>query len=96
MKRSRAHAVPQGLCENLTNALKLLANQRKDGIIMGLQEKCRDRVTNGLRSFIASDNYSAVEVGYLCRGQQPFMVVRPKMNGECSEVVRAGAGRRLV
>ena len=37
----RAHAIPQGLCENLINALKLLANQQKDGdspiqnIIMG-------------------------------------------------------------
>ena len=27
----RAHAVPQGLCENLVNALKLLANQQRDG-----------------------------------------------------------------
>ena len=27
----KAHAVPQGLCENLINALKLLANQQKDG-----------------------------------------------------------------
>ena len=27
----KAHAVPQGLCEHLINALKLLANQQKDG-----------------------------------------------------------------
>ena len=27
----RAHAVPQGLCENLIDALKLLANQQEDG-----------------------------------------------------------------
>ena len=27
----KAHAAPQGLCENLINALKLLANQQKDG-----------------------------------------------------------------
>ena len=27
----KAHAVPQGLCENLINALKLLANQEKEG-----------------------------------------------------------------
>ena len=26
-----AHAVPQGLCANLVNALKLLANQQEDG-----------------------------------------------------------------
>ena len=52
-KGFRAHAVPQGLCENLINALKLLANQQRDGdspmqsIIMDLKEKCRERVTNG-------------------------------------------------
>ena len=27
----KAHAVPQDLCGNLFNALKLLANQQKDG-----------------------------------------------------------------
>ena len=27
----KAHAVPQGLCGNLINALKLLANQQEDG-----------------------------------------------------------------
>ena len=94
----RAHAVPQGLCENLISALKLLASQQKDGdsslqnIIMGLNEKCRERITNGLRSFIASDTYSAVEVGHLRRGQRSFNVVRPKMNGDRSEVLREGAG----
>ena len=30
----RAHAVPQGLCANLINALKLLANQQEDGDIL--------------------------------------------------------------
>ena len=41
----RTHAIPLGLCENLINALKLLANQQKDGdisiqnIITGLEEK---------------------------------------------------------
>ena len=92
-----AHAVPQGLCENLINALKLLANQPKDGdcptqnTIMGLKEKSRERITNGLRSFNASDNYSAVEVGHLRRGQRPFKVSRPKMNGYSSDVLREGA-----
>ena len=84
----RAHAVPQGLCENLIDALKLLANQQTDGdspirnIIMGLKEKCRERIKNGLRSFTASDNYSAVEVDHLHGGQRPFKVVRPIMNGD--------------
>ena len=27
----KAHAVPQGLCSNLINALKLLTNQQEDG-----------------------------------------------------------------
>ena len=44
----RARAGPEGLCENLIRALKLLANQQKDGdgdspiqnIIMDLKEKC--------------------------------------------------------
>ena len=27
----KAHATPLGLCDNLINAFKLLANQRKDG-----------------------------------------------------------------
>ena len=46
----RAHAIPQGLCENLIIALKLLANQQEDGdsqiqnIVVGLEEKCRQRV----------------------------------------------------
>ena len=41
----RAHAVPQGLRENLINALKVLANQQRDGsspvqnIVTGLRGK---------------------------------------------------------
>ena len=74
-----------------------MANQQKDGdspiqnIIMGLKEKCKERITNGLRSFIASDNHSAVEVGHLPRGQRPFNVSRPEMNGYRPEVLREGA-----
>ena len=36
----RAHAAPQGLCDNLINALKLLANQQKDGD-GPIQKHCR-------------------------------------------------------
>ena len=45
---------PQGLCENLINALKMLANQQKDGdgpiqdIVAGLQERSREGIMNGL------------------------------------------------
>ena len=43
----KAHAAPLGLCDNLINALKLLANQQKDGdrltriIVTGLHERSR-------------------------------------------------------
>ena len=43
----KAHAVPLGLCDNLINALKVLANQQKDGdcpiqsIVTGVHESCR-------------------------------------------------------
>ena len=60
-----AHAVPQGLCENLINALKLLANQQKDGDgpvqsnVTGLCERSRKGIMEGLRNFIEVGNYSA-------------------------------------
>ena len=38
-----AHAVPQGLCANLINALKLLANQQEDGD--GLLQKISKRTS---------------------------------------------------
>ena len=58
---------------------------------MSLKEKCRERITNGLRRSIASDNYLAMAVGHLRRGQRPFKVVRPNMNGDRSEVLREGS-----
>ena len=49
----RAHAAPQRMCDNLINALKLLANQQKDGdrIVQGLQERSLLRRMDGLRQF---------------------------------------------
>ena len=43
----RAHAILQGLCDNLINALsrKMVIAQFKN-IIMCLEEKCRERITN--------------------------------------------------
>ena len=74
----RARAVPQGLCENLTNALKLLVNQQRDGdspnIVTGLRERSRGGVMNGSRSFTDLDNHRAVEVGHVRRGLRPFKV----------------------
>ena len=54
----KAHAVPQGLCENLINALKLLANRQKDGdgllqgIVTGLCERSRKGIVEGLSNCI--------------------------------------------
>ena len=65
----RAHAAPQGLFfDILINALKLQANQLKDGyspirsIVTGLHERSRRGIMVGLRSFFAVDNRSAVDV----------------------------------
>ena len=48
-----AHTAPLGLCDNLINALKLLANQQKDGdspnqnIATGLHERSRKGIMKG-------------------------------------------------
>ena len=63
----RAHAVPQGLCGNLINALKLLANQQEDGdgliqnIVTNLGEESRQGPTEGSRNFKQVDNHRALE-----------------------------------
>ena len=49
----KAHAVPEGPCEKLINALKLLANQQEDGdspvqsIVKGLGGKKKERRNGG-------------------------------------------------
>ena len=51
----KAHAAPQGLCANLINALKLLANQQEDGdghlhnVVKNLGKESRRGLTDGLR-----------------------------------------------
>ena len=58
----KAHAVPQGLCANLINALELLANQQEDGdgllqnIVINLGGESRKGLTDGLRESIKIDN----------------------------------------
>ena len=80
----RAHAVPQGLCGNLTNALKLLANQQEDGddfvqsTVTNLCEESRKGLTEGLRNFIQVDDHRALEVGHLREGLGSLKVRRPK------------------
>ena len=80
----KAHAVPQGVCEHLVNALKLSANQQKDGdspvqsSVTGLCERNRKGVMEGLRNFFVVDNHSALEVRYLKEGTRPYEVRRPR------------------
>ena len=80
----KAHAVPQGLCENFVTALKLLANQQKDGdspiqsVVAGFCERSRKGIVEGLRNFIEVDNHCALEVGHVKEGTRTFEVRRPK------------------
>ena len=79
----------QGLCGNLINALKLLANQQKDGdspiqsIVTGRCERSRKEIMEGLRNFIKDDNHCALEVGYLTEGFRSCEVRRPKFEEGC-------------
>ena len=88
----RAHAVPQGLCGNLIDALKLLANQQEDGdgliqnTVTNLGVRSRKDLTQGLREFIKIDNQRALEVGYLSQGMEKFKVRRPKVPEGCPKV----------
>ena len=73
--------IPQGLCGNLINALKLLANQQEDGdgaiqnIVTNLCEGSREGLTNGS---IKIDNHRAPEAGHLNEGLGTFKIRRPK------------------
>ena len=75
---TKEHAAPQGLCDNLTNAPKVLANQQKDGdspiqrIVTGLHERSRKRIMDGLSRFTEADHRSPVDVGHLRKGMGPF------------------------
>ena len=71
-------------CENLINALKLLANQQKDGdspiqsTLTGLCERSRKGELEGLRNFFKVDNHCALDVGHLNECTRSFEVRRPK------------------
>ena len=75
-----AHAVPQFLCGNLIDALKLLANQQECGdglsrkIMTNRGDGSRKGLTNGLRDFIKIDNRRALEVGCLNEGMGKLKV----------------------
>ena len=94
----KAHAAPLELCDNLINALKLLANQQKDGdspiqsIVTGLHERSRKGIMEKLRSFIKEDNHCALDVGRLSKGKRPFKVQKPNFSEDYPEAaIREGA-----
>ena len=78
----KAHAVPQGLCENLINALKLLANQQN-------VEMAQSRVL--WQVFVKEAEKELWRVGHLNEGVRSFEVRGPKLEEGCSEVsIREG------
>ena len=92
----RAHAAPQGTCEQLNNALNLLTNQQKDGdspvgkIVTGLWERSRSRTMDGLRKCISEDK-SWESVTYDHQAVDPKKV-RPVQKGD---FLRKYVSRRL-
>ena len=85
-----AHAAPQGMCDHLISALKLLANDQTDShspvwmILLGLPEESRRKIVCGLRLFIAVDNYAAVKIGYPQKETRSKKVVRPSFTTDFS------------
>ena len=94
----KAHAAPLGLCDNVIHALKLLANQQKDGdspiqsIVTGLHERSRRDIMDGLRRFVQADNHSSVGVGDLHQGTSSLQVRKPQFSEAFPEAtIREGA-----
>ena len=98
----RAHAAPLGLCDNLINALKLLANQQKDGdskiqsIVTSLHERSRRGVMDGLRSFIKADNHRVTWV--ICvKAPDRFMCKKPNFSEAFRKAaIREGADEKTM
>ena len=95
----RAHAPPEGPCENLMCAIKLLAILHAGGanlvdrIFEGLQEQ-RLKITNEIRRFIEVDKNEVVKIGDLEKNSEAIKVVRPNFNKEIfpDATIRAGVG----
>ena len=94
----RTHAPPHGVCDNLINALELLANQQPGGdslaeaLVGCLQERRRLKMMDELRRFIMVDNHEADKTGDLEKALESLSVVEPKLIAEFPEaVVREGA-----
>ena len=69
-KGFRAHAPTHGICDNLSNALKLLANQQLGSdslvevlVVEGFHERGRLKMMDELRMFILVGTHVAVEIG---------------------------------
>ena len=81
----KSHAAPLGLCDNLINSLKLLANQQTDGdtpiqsIVTGLHERSRKGIMEGPSSFIKEDSHCAVDVGRFRKGTRPLHVQKTEV-----------------
>ena len=84
----RARAPPQGACESLVCALKLLANQQTGGdsfmdtLSGGLQEKFRLKMMDELRRFFKVDDHETVKIGDLEKYLVALHVVGPNFNRE--------------
>ena len=95
----KAHATPLVLCDNLINALKLLANHQKDGdspiqsIVTYPHERSRRGIMDGLRRrFIHADDHSALDVARLRQGIRSLKVQKPKFSEAFQEAaIREGA-----
>ena len=93
----RARAAPQGMCDNLINVFKLLANEQKDGdsvrmIVPGLPKKSRRKSVDGPRLFVTVGNYAAVKIGDLERETRSKKGVKPKFTTHIfGAVIREGA-----
>ena len=84
VKVFRAHAVPQDLCWNLINTLKLLANQQEDGdvliqnIVTNFCEGSREGLTNGMWELMKIDYHRVLQEGHLNEDFGIFKVRRSK------------------
>ena len=79
----RGHAPPQGACENLVCAPKVVAHLQAGGenlvgtIFQGLPMRSRLKITSDERKFIHADSLEALKIGDLEQNSGVIKVVRP-------------------
>ena len=72
----RAHAAPQGMCDNLIDALKFWSNQQNDGdspvtmAVQGSKKEFGSKKMGRLRRFVLADYFEAVKV--CCFGEKTW------------------------